>query len=137
MTSPTGTAATPVTVYVPRDASARSVGADEVADAVVAEAAGRGIDVTLVRNGSRGLLWLEPMVEVATAGGRFAFGPVRPADVPALFDAGFLDAATAQHPSALGPTEEIQWLARQDRLTFARVALPGRLRRARRSGRAA
>ena len=119
----TGPSATLVTVYVPRDASARSVGADEVADAVVAEAAGRGIDVTVVRNGSRGLLWLEPMVEVATAGGRFAFGPVRPADVPALFDAGFLDAATAMHPTALGRTEEIQWLARQDRLTFARVGV--------------
>ena len=123
MTNPAGTGASPVTVYVPRDASARSVGADEVADAVVAEAAGRGIDVAMVRNGSRGLLWLEPMVEVATAGGRFAFGPVRSADVPALFDAGFLEAATATHPSALGPTEEIQWLARQDRLTFARVGV--------------
>ena len=122
----TGHPSGPVTVYVPRDASARSVGADEVADAVVAEATGRGIDIMVVRNGSRGLLWLEPMVEVATAGGRFAFGPVRPADVPALFDAGFPEAApgsTPTHPLALGKTEEIHWLARQDRLTFARVGV--------------
>jgi formate dehydrogenase iron-sulfur subunit len=114
---------TAITVYVPRDASARSVGADEVADAIVAEAAGRGADVALVRNGSRGLLWLEPLVEVATGDRRYAFGPVRAADVPGLFEAGFLDPADAAHALALGRTEEIGWLARQDRLTFARVGV--------------
>jgi formate dehydrogenase iron-sulfur subunit len=110
-------------IYVPCDASARSVGADEVADAVVAEATGRGHDVKLVRNGSRGLLWLEPLVEVASAQGRYAFGPVTPADVPSLFDADFLDPAHSSHPLALGLTEEIGWLARQDRLTYARVGV--------------
>jgi formate dehydrogenase iron-sulfur subunit len=112
-----------VRVYVPRDAAARSVGADEVADAVIAEATGRGLDVELVRNGSRGLLWLEPLVEVATEGGRYAFGPVTVDEVSGLFDAGFLAPATASHPKALGPTEEISWLARQDRLTYARVGV--------------
>jgi formate dehydrogenase iron-sulfur subunit len=115
-----------ILVYVPRDAAARSVGSDEVADAIVAEAVGRGLDVELVRNGSRGLLWLEPLVEVASPDGRYAFGPVGVADVPGLFDAALAeptaDAARA-HPLALGPTEEIDWLARQDRLTFARVGV--------------
>jgi formate dehydrogenase iron-sulfur subunit len=115
-----------VRVFVPRDAAARSVGADEVADAIVTEALGRGLDIELVRNGSRGLLWLEPMVEVASTVGRYAFGPVSVADVPGLFDAGLTEPgaeAAARHPLGLGLTEQIGWLARQDRLTFARVGV--------------
>jgi formate dehydrogenase iron-sulfur subunit len=75
-------------IYVPGDAAARALGADEVAHAVRAEAARRGVTVTLIRNGTRGMVWLEPLVEVETAAGRTAFGPVRATDVPALFDAG-------------------------------------------------
>jgi formate dehydrogenase iron-sulfur subunit len=110
-------------VYVPGDSSARSVGADEVAARLVAEATARGLDVTVVRNGTRGLLWLEPLVEVDHADGRLAYGPVTAADVPALLDAGLLDAGPADHPLALGPTERIDWLARQQRLAFARVGV--------------
>ena len=61
-----------VKVYVPRDSAALSMGADQVADAVVREAAARGVDVQLVRNGSRGMLWLEPLVEVEAGQGRVA-----------------------------------------------------------------
>lgn len=104
-------------IYVPRDAAARGLGADEVAAAVVAEAARRGITVDLVRNGSRGMVWLEPLLEVATDAGRLAFGPMTPADVPALF------ADLAQHPKALGLTDALPWLAKQTRLTFARVGV--------------
>jgi formate dehydrogenase iron-sulfur subunit len=110
-----------VKVYVPRDAAARSVGADEVADAIVELAAARGYSIDVVRNGSRGLLWLEPMVEVATADGRIAYGPVAAADVGALFAAGFLEGAA--HPLRLGPTEDIAYLKHQERLTFARVGV--------------
>ena len=110
-----------VTVYVPRDAGALSLGADAVADAVIAEAARRGVDVTLIRNGSRGLYWLEPMVEVATGHGRVAYGPVQAGDVAALFDAQFLEGGS--HALALGPTESIDYLASQQRLTFARVGV--------------
>ncbi|MBI1378702.1 MAG: formate dehydrogenase [Frankiales bacterium] len=109
------------TVYVPRDSAARSVGADEVALAVLAEAELRGADVTLVRNGSRGMLWLEPLVEVATPQGRVAYGPVRADDVASLFDAGLLEGGA--HALALGPTESHEWLARQNRLAFARVGV--------------
>jgi len=112
-----------VVVYVPCDSSARSVGADEVADAVVAEAAGRGHDVRVVRNGTRGMLWLEPLVEVTAPEGRYAFGPVRAADVASLFDSGFLDPASAEHPLALGPTDDLDWLRRQTRLTYGRVGV--------------
>ena len=108
-------------VFIPRDTTARSMGADDVAAAIAAEAAGRGESVTVVRNGSRGLYWLEPMVEVEAGGVRHAYGPVQSADVPALFDAGFL--AGGEHVLGLGPTEQIPWLAEQSRLTFARVGI--------------
>ena len=70
-----------IKIYVPKDSAARAVGADEVADAIVAEAASRKIDVQIIRNGSRGLLWLEPFVEVETPKGRVAFGGVEAGDV--------------------------------------------------------
>ncbi|HEY2623882.1 MAG TPA: NADH-quinone oxidoreductase subunit NuoF [Dyella sp.] len=110
-----------ITVYVPIDASSLSLGAEAVAKAIAAEAVRRGADVRIVRNGSRGMYWLEPLVEVETADGRFAYGPVQPEDVPALFDADFLQAG--QHALALGPTESIAYLQRQQRLTFARVGI--------------
>ena len=109
------------TVYVPRDSAARSVGADETAAAIAREAADRGIDLKVVRNGSRGLFWLEPLVEVAGDAGRVAFGPVGATDVAGLFDAGFPVADS--HPLCLGPTEEIAYLKSQTRLTFARVGV--------------
>ena len=110
-----------ITVYVPRDASALSLGAEAVAVAISAEAKQRGADVHIVRNGSRGLYWLEPMVEVETPSGRFAYGPFQPEDVPALFEADFLHAG--KHALALGPTEDIAYLKTQQRLTFARTGI--------------
>ena len=109
------------TVYIPRDSSALSMGAEKVATTIVDEAKKRGLDINIVRNGSRGLYWLETMVEVATDKGRVAYGPVRAKDVAGLFDAGFLDAK--QHALLLGLTEEIDWLKKQQRLTFARVGI--------------
>jgi formate dehydrogenase iron-sulfur subunit len=108
-------------VFVPRDAAALSVGAEQTAAAIVREAEARGLEIELVRTGSRGLFWLEPLVEVAAPGGRLAFGPVRAADVPGLFAAGFPEASG--HPLALGPTEEIPYLKNQERLTFARCGV--------------
>ena len=109
-------------LYVPGDSAARSVGADDVAALLLAGAAARGHhDVELVRNGSRGMLWLEPLVEVNTSAGRVAYGPVTTADVDSLLDAGFLEGA--HHPLYRGFTDEIEWLARQHRVTFARVGV--------------
>jgi formate dehydrogenase iron-sulfur subunit len=109
------------TVYVPGDAGALSVGAGEVAAAVAAEAKRRGIKLNLVRNGSRGAYWLEPLIEVRTERERCAYGPVRATDVPALFAADFLEGGT--HPLSLGPTDSIPWLRSQQRLTFERVGI--------------
>ncbi len=108
-------------VYVPRDSSALSLGAHQVAKNVQAEAAKRGLDVKVVRNGSRGMFWLETMVEVVTPKGRVAYGPVMPKDVSSLFDADFINAGA--HPLNLGLTDEIEWLKKQERLTFARVGI--------------
>lgn len=110
-----------ITVYVPCDSAALAVGADRVARAIANEAAQRGLDITLVRNGSRGLFWLEPLVEVKTPRGRIAYGPVQPGDVAALFDAGFL--AGGAHALCLGPTDDIPYLKKQERLTFARMGV--------------
>jgi formate dehydrogenase iron-sulfur subunit len=109
------------TVYVPRDSSARSVGADQVAAAIELQAIRRGAAVEVIRNGSRGMMWLEPFVEVVTAQGRVAFGPVTPDDVAGLFDAGFLDGG--DHKLGHGRTVQIPWLALQNRLTFSRVGI--------------
>ena len=110
-----------VRIFVPVDAAAQSVGANEVAAAIAREAAARGIAINLVRNGSRGMLWLEPLVEVETAAGRIAYGPVEADDVSSLFDAGFHLGGV--HPLSLGLTEAIPYLAMQERLSFARCGV--------------
>jgi len=109
------------TVYVSRDASACSLGAGEVASALATQARQRQLDVKLVRPGSRGLFWLEPLVEVDTVAGRVAYGPVAERDVASLLDADFLHGGT--HPLSLGRTQDIPYLATQQRLTFARVGI--------------
>ncbi len=110
-----------ITVFVPRDSSALAMGADAVARAITREAAARGASIELVRNGSRGMFWLEPLVEVQTPAGRVAYGPVTREDVAALFEADFL--AGGAHALALGLTEEIPFLKGQERLTFARMGI--------------
>ncbi len=110
-----------VTVFVPGDSAALAVGANRVADAIAREAASRNLDVHIVRNGSRGMLWLEVLVEVRTDHGRIAYGPVKAGDVASLFDAGFLTGG--EHRLCLGPTKDIPFLKSQTRLTFARCGV--------------
>jgi formate dehydrogenase iron-sulfur subunit len=111
-----------IRIYIPGDSTALALGADDVATAIAAEAARRGVELDIVRNGTRGLLWLEPLVEVDTTAGRIGYGPVDAADVVALFDAGF-HLGQSSHPLALGLVEQIPYLARQSRLTFARAGV--------------
>jgi formate dehydrogenase iron-sulfur subunit len=110
-----------VSVFIPRDSSAVSLGADTVANSIRNEAARRGLDMKIVRNGSRGMFSHEPMVEVATSAGRIAYGPVTAADVGSLFDSDFLTGR--EHRLRLGIADEIPWLKSQNRLTFARVGV--------------
>lgn len=112
---------TAIKIYVPRDSAALALGADETAVALLAEAKKRNVAIELVRNSSRGLFWLEPLVEVTTPKGRVAYGPVQVEDVAGLFDAGFHNGGA--HKLGLGLTEEIDYLKKQERLTFARMGI--------------
>ncbi|MCW5724191.1 MAG: formate dehydrogenase [Maricaulaceae bacterium] len=110
-----------MTVYLPLDAAALSAGAEDVANTLLAEADKRGASIRLVRTGTRGMLWLEPLAEITINGERIGYGPLTAAGIPALFDAGFLTGG--DHPKRLGPVEHIPWFARQERLTFARCGV--------------
>jgi formate dehydrogenase iron-sulfur subunit len=110
-----------VRIFVPRDAGALAVGADAVAAAIAAAGQRSGIEMEVVRTGSRGLYWLEPMVEVATSAGRVAYGPVTAGDVDGLVASGFFTGGP--HPLFLGRPEEIPFLKKQTRLTFARCGI--------------
>ncbi|SEQ52723.1 formate dehydrogenase iron-sulfur subunit [Amphritea atlantica] len=109
-------------IFIPRDTTALAMGADRLACEIAAEAENRGETIEIIRNGSRGLFWLEPLVEVETAGGRIAYGPVETKDIDSLFDQAFLSGETS-HPLCQGLTEEIPYLKKQQRLTFARAGI--------------
>ncbi len=103
-------------LFLSQDAAARALGAEAVAEAIRAAAP----DVDMVRTGSRGMVWLEPLLEVETDAGRLAFGPLAATEVPALFADGV---PGPDHPRCLGLTEALPWMARQTRLTFARCGV--------------
>ena len=115
-TPPIETSGEGTVIYVPRDAAARAVGADEVAAALAQQPGLR-----VVRNGSRGMLWLEPMIEVETPQGRIAYGPVSATDVPSLIAGGLQTGG--DHRLRLGVTEQLPWMIRQQRITFQRVGV--------------
>jgi formate dehydrogenase iron-sulfur subunit len=106
--------------FLPRDAGALAVGADDVGAALQAASEKRGVQIDLVRTGSRGMYWLEPMLEVETPAGRVAYGPLTTDDVDSVINAVLGHGA---HPLHLGVTEDIPWLKRQTRLTFARCGI--------------
>ena len=108
-------------IFVPRETAAVSMGADDVAARILARSKGSSEDFELVRNGSWGMSWLEPLVEVDLGGKRIAYGPVTPDDVDGLVSAGLLDGG--EHPLCLGETRAIPYLAKQDRWTFRRAGL--------------
>jgi len=108
-------------IYVPCDSSALALGANRVALAVASEAQKRGIEVEIVRNGSRGMLWFEPLVEVETAEGRIGYTNVDEDDIPVLFDADFINGGA--HEKSIGVVDTLPWLAKQQRLTFARIGI--------------
>lgn len=109
-------------IFVPSDSTAVSLEADSVAAEIQRQASAQGLDVTIIRNGSRGLSWLEPLLEVETERGRIAYGPVTPEDIPELIRAGLLQ-GDCTHPLCQGITEEIPYLQQQQRVTFARAGI--------------
>jgi formate dehydrogenase iron-sulfur subunit len=110
-----------ITVYVPGDAASLALGADDVAAAIAINAEKNGMKIRIVRNGSRGLFWLEPLVEVDTDHGRIAYGPVTTADVTSLFAANFVTGG--KHRLSLGNIEAVSYLAKQQRVTMRRVGV--------------
>lgn len=108
-------------LFLPADAASRAVGAEAVARAVRAEAARRGEAITLVRTGTRGACFLEPLLEVETPRGRVLYGPVAPGDVAGLFAAGLVSGGA--HPLRLGGVADVPFLARQTRVTFRRCGV--------------
>ena len=110
------------TIYVPRDTTTISLGADKIAEDISVFARENSLELKIVRNGSRGLYWLEPMLEIETELGRVAYGPVSLDDVD-----GFLENEcwneNKSHPLYLGLTEEIPYLSNQQRLTFSHVGV--------------
>lgn len=108
----------PIVLYVPGDTTAVAVDADLVVAAIAAQAGMRGRAVRVVRTGSRGMAWLEPLVEVGTASGRIAYGPVSHADVRSLFEAGWLEGGA--HPLRRGAIDTLPVLQGQPRVLLAR-----------------
>ena len=111
-----------IRIYVPGDAAAVACGADDIAKTIRDLAAQRSVDVQIVRNGSRGMHWLEPMLEVTTPEGRIAYGPVEAGDVESVFDAmlGNGQALGGEHKLRVGKPEDHPFMKKQTRLTFAR-----------------
>jgi formate dehydrogenase iron-sulfur subunit len=108
-----------VKVFIPADTTSCALGADDLAVEIASHAHSRGVAIEIVRNGSRGAFWLEPLVEIDSEHGRIAFGPVGVDDVFELFESGFPKAC--EHELYLGKVSDLEWLARQDRLTFSRA----------------
>jgi len=106
-------------IYVPQDTTACALGADEVAAALTAAAAKQGLAIELVRNGSRGLFWLEPLVEIDYQGQRLGFGQVGVEDVEHLLAC--LQGKFSAYSNFLGAVADIPYLKNQQRLTFARA----------------
>ena len=104
-------------IFVPGDTTAASLGADEVAAALARVAAERGAALRIVRNGSRGAAWMEPLVEVSRDGQRIGFANVAVADVASLIESGF----AADHPRCIGPVDAHLWIVRQQRVSFRRI----------------
>jgi formate dehydrogenase iron-sulfur subunit len=108
-------------IFIPLDSFAVACGADEIADELKLAISKADLDATIVRNGSHGLAWLEPLVEVETAEGRIAYGPIEPGDVAGLLKAGFLKGG--DHPKRIGDIQKHPFLANQTRLTFKRCGI--------------
>ena len=108
-------------IYVPADSAALALDADALSAAIVAEAGRLGTPVEIVRNGSHGMHWLEPLVEVQTATDRVGYGPVTVADVPGLFAAGWIEGGS--HALRIGDPLQHPFMVRQTRWTFVRCGI--------------
>jgi formate dehydrogenase iron-sulfur subunit len=105
-------------LYVPRDSSAVAMGADLVADKISQVSTATKADVEIVRNGSRGMMWMEPLLEIETASGRMGYANVTVDDVENFALNGFSESSLAG--KGIGLVGEHPYLKNQERLCFAR-----------------
>lgn len=115
-----------IKIFIPRESTALSLGAHGVAQAFSHYSSNHNLEFELIRNGSRGLFWLEPMVEIETSQGRIAYGPVETSDVASIMEDivnNALNNKPQNHHLGLGLTEELDYLKKQTRLTFARAGI--------------
>jgi formate dehydrogenase iron-sulfur subunit len=113
--------------YLSGDSSAIALGADRLAKQLLAA----DTSLNLIRNSSRALFWLEPLLEVElpTQSGlrRIGFGPLNKATLTALLAEGLLDIhadhALLKHPLCLGHLNEHTFLKTQQRVVFKRLGL--------------
>lgn len=110
-----------ISIYIPRDTAAIAMDVEELIGPILTQAKTQGIELNIIRNGTRGLLWLEPLIEVLTEQGRVAYGPIFEEDLDSLFAANWLHGGA--HPLCHGLTEDIPYLKNQERLTFAKVGI--------------
>ena len=101
-----------INIFVPQDTTALALGSDEIASLLTESISSRGLDVKLIRNGSRGMFWLEPLLEIEFEGDRFGFGPITMSDVPSIIDVledSHSDLKNIAHPLFLGSVENIEY----------------------------
>ena len=113
-------------IFVPQDTTALALGAEKVASALIQGAQKLGLDIEITRNGSRGMFWLEPLMEVETETGRIGFGPVNTANVESILsvlNSDSVETKAMEHPLYLGEVSDIEYLSKQQRLTFKRSGI--------------
>ena len=109
-------------LFVPQDTTAVAVGAEQVAVAFQAAIDTTDSSYSVVRNGSRGAFWLEPMVEVECGDQRATFGPVTANDASSILaccELGHPD----RHALYLGSVDDLEWLKGQTRMMFSRCGV--------------
>lgn len=110
-----------IPLYVARETSALSVGAEDVLNKILDVGASRGLAFDVIRTGGRGLLWAEPLIEIGDE--RVLYGPLELVDIEGLFDAGFETGGA--HAKRLGTPGECDYFKGQTRAVFERAGLAG------------
>ena len=109
-----------IDVFVPQDTTALALGSDGIASLLTQLSKSRGLDLNLTRNGSRGMFWLEPLLEVDLEGIRVGFGPMTLSDVPSVLialESNTNEVSDINHPLFLGPVENIEYFRTAGRIS--------------------
>ena len=100
-------------VFIPQDSISIALGADLIAKKI----AQSGHEI--IRNSSRGLHFLEILIEVEIDGARHGFGPISTNEIEDLIASNF----AKSHPKYLGIVDELKLIKSQNRLSFAKCGI--------------